>query len=406
MKQLTVAATLALLTSGCASLGNFNTAFRTNELEPNEAAFIDAQQRVILSNQRHGAQRVVCAEPGPDVFSARSASLSGNAQSNDQFAAGLAAATGESAGAVSAPTTAILSQRHAYYRICEAYMNGASDEIDVMLGIRNNQRILAGLLAIEQLTGAVRAAPTVLSSAGSATTGQILSQLSSSRASEVTRRAQSEASRGDLTRQYDDADRRVKEIDLRLGQSEVPADEQIRIRADKALLQDRMGRLERERTQIAETIASSDAIIRALDEGIRAAREGGASTLSVGVTLNPSGATISDGTAQHISAAIVDIVRMMNEQDYGPTTCLAIMRRERYTMTRELEGTCQSILATYIGGLSASAVVRTALASSVQSIVDSARTSGRQLTDAEANLIGQILRHDVGPAPVAAAPSN
>ncbi len=402
MKQLTVAATLALLTSGCASLGNFNTAFRTNELEPDEAAFIDAQQRVILSNQRHGAQRVVCAEPGPDVFSARSAALSGNAQANDQFAAGLAAATGESAAAVSAPTTAILSQRHAYYRICEAYMNGASDEIDVMLGIRNNQRILAGLLAIEQLTGAVRAAPTVLSSAGSATTGQILSQLSSSRASEVARRAQNEASRSELTRQYDDADRRVKEIDLRLGQSEVPADEQTRIRAEKAQLQERMGRLERERTQIAETVASSDAIIRALDDGIRAAREGGASTMSVGVTLNPSGATISDGTAEHISAAIVDIVRMMNEQDYGPTTCLAIMRREKYAMTTELEATCRNILGNYVGGLAVSAVVRSTLAASVQSIVESARTSRRSLTAAEATLIGQILQLNVAAAPSAA----
>jgi hypothetical protein len=366
----------ALAAAGCA---NLNTAFRSTRLDTGQSVFIDAEQRAILSSERYD-QRVLCAEPGPDVFAADSGAFSGNA-SGGEASGGFAASSGQSVGAISAPTTAILAQRHAYFRICEAYMNGASDEIDVLLGIRNNQRSLAGIIAIEQLTGAVRPPATVLSASGSSSSGQLLSQLSSSRQIEVARRAEAQARLDDQTRQQTTLNTRRGEIEAEQSQPNLSDDVKARLRAQLEATNRQLASLETTMADTRATIAASTNIIQSLDTAIAAAREGGAATTATGIVINTDSSTIDGETAETLAAAVVRIVETMNADDYGPTECLASLRRG--TTASPAAEPCRVILARYTEGLEANVALQSALAAAAQHVVQEARRENRALNTEE-----------------------
>jgi hypothetical protein len=371
-----------VLASGCA---NLNTAFRTNRLDTGVSAFIDAKQRAIISRMGPDGRPIICAEPGPDVFTANGGAFSANGSGNGT-SLGLAGATSESAGAISAPTTAILAQRGAYYRICEAYMNGASDDIDVMLGIRNNQRSLAGIIAIEQLTGAVRAPSTVLSASGSSSTGQLLNQLSASRQTEVDRRAQYQTHLDQLTHDRDALEERKAAIVPAAGQSALTP-EQTQLRDD---LDRQITAKEADMTDARGAITASTNIIASLDTAIAAARDGGAATTSTGIIINNGGSTVNGQTAATLAEAVTHIVDSMNSDDYGPTECLAIMRRASATTPPGVLSQCGEILTHYSDALGSEAEVQRMLARAGQHIIDRAIARRQPLTAQEIQFLQQL----------------
>lgn len=138
--------------------------------------FVDAEQRAILSavrptvttttfDYRSGAartsyveertgNRVVCAEPAPDALSAIAAQ-SGVSVSQLNDAVSVEGALSEVAANIGVRTQTIQTLRDGFYRVCEAYMNGLSDEQYAIM-LRRFQTNMIALLAIEQLTGAVR----------------------------------------------------------------------------------------------------------------------------------------------------------------------------------------------------------------------------------------------------------
>lgn len=389
MNKALCACALSLIVTGCASVGNLNTAFRIEDLEVNEVAFIDAHQRAIITGERiidGETRRIVCAEPGPDVFAARSGAMSANA-SNNQASAGFAGSTAESAGQLSTPTTAILSQRHAYYRLCEEFLNGDADDIEYMIGIRNNQRDLATLLAIEQLTGAVRAAPVVLSSGGTANSGQVLAQLTAYRAAAENRREEYSRQVTALTGRHAAAVARIAAIDERLAQSGVTQEEATRLTAEKSQKGAERDRLEAEKNQASAAVVRAEEDIRRLEEAIRGAREGSAATTAQGVAIGET--TIAPEAAEHISNAIVRLVQMSNSRDFGPTTCFAMMRRGN--APADITAQCNAILTAYAGSLASASQTQTAMAYLATTIISAAREQHRALTSAEAELVSQIL---------------
>ncbi|MDR6841199.1 hypothetical protein [Pseudoxanthomonas sacheonensis] len=114
----------------------------------------------------------MCAEAAPDVFSAYASSLSGNlglgaTERNAAFANSMA----ETAATVERTQTINLL-RESMYRTCERYLSGALNEDQFIIQAARDQKSMVAVLAIEQLTGAIRAKPTIIS--GPATSASVI----------------------------------------------------------------------------------------------------------------------------------------------------------------------------------------------------------------------------------------
>ena len=191
MTRLPVTAVLAAtavsvmtLLGGCANLNSISREITV--AEGAKASAIDAKQRVVFSATRarpasaakgtSGASLlpdlVVCAEPSPDALSAISASFSGSQTGSNSEAVQLALTLTEQASSIGLRTQSIQLMRDTMYRACEAYMAGALSPTEFFYLQRRFQNLTLGLLAIEQLTGAVKAAQATLSAAATAGTGE------------------------------------------------------------------------------------------------------------------------------------------------------------------------------------------------------------------------------------------
>lgn len=167
---------LFILTSvalhGCASF----TTFHKDIGEPVTGYSMDAKQRLLLVNNittlgKNGTQekvRRVCAEPSPDALSALGASVGASIISDVGATKQLAAALGESSASIGLRTTSIQLMRDAMYRACEAYLSGGIDDGYYASLQAHSQTLIVGLLAIEQLTGAVQAQQVKLTTDSSA----------------------------------------------------------------------------------------------------------------------------------------------------------------------------------------------------------------------------------------------
>lgn len=163
--------------SACASVGNLTAVNKKETLGSGyngkgfspAGVFIDAEQRAVLSNRRVDKDldtRVVCAEPAPDALSAIAAQA-GVSVSDISNAVSAEGGVSEAAANIGLRTQTIQTLRDGFYRVCEAYMNGLSEEQYAIM-LRRFQTNMIALLAIEQLTGAVKGGDAVVSaSAGS-----------------------------------------------------------------------------------------------------------------------------------------------------------------------------------------------------------------------------------------------
>lgn len=175
MFRIGLIALSALSLSACASIGNLAAVNKKETLGSGlngkgfapAGVFIDAKQRAVLSNKRSDKDiRVVCAEPAPDALSAIAAQA-GVSVSDISNAVSAEGGASEAAANIGLRTQTIQTLRDGFYRVCEAYMNGLSEE-QYSIMLRRFQTNMIALLAIEQLTGAVKGGDAVVSaSAGS-----------------------------------------------------------------------------------------------------------------------------------------------------------------------------------------------------------------------------------------------
>lgn len=156
--------------AACASVGNLTAVNKKESLGGgfggNSAAptgvFVDAEQRAVLSNTRPDKDmRVICAEPAPDALSAIAAQA-GVSVSDISNALTAEGGVSEAAANIGLRTQTIQTLRDGFYRVCEAYMNGLSEE-QYSIMLRRFQTNMIALLAIEQLTGAVKGGDAVVS---------------------------------------------------------------------------------------------------------------------------------------------------------------------------------------------------------------------------------------------------
>ena len=191
LEAIALAACL-VATSGCA---NLNSIYRTHSVRTGEIVLSDAKQRAILTNyesvpimseydaatkkttysKKLGVLTRYCAEPSPDVFTVLSSSLAaaGNAsltQESREIAVNIASQISES-GATIQRTQTIQTLREMMYRLCERYINGALTDESFEAQAARDHRIIVSILAIEQLTNAVRPEPIILKASSSAQAG-------------------------------------------------------------------------------------------------------------------------------------------------------------------------------------------------------------------------------------------
>lgn len=122
---------------------------------------------------------VICAEPSPDALQATAAALAGSGSSEKAAAAlSVAFSNAEAATSIGLRTQAIQLLRDSYYRLCEAYLNDGIDSISYDVLQRRFQAQITTLLAIEQLTGATRAAQNSVTTQSSSDAGANAAQLS------------------------------------------------------------------------------------------------------------------------------------------------------------------------------------------------------------------------------------
>ena len=199
MKNLALAI-VSLLLAGC---GNFNSIHRDLDVSKGVGALVDIKQRAIIavkqplteenssaatpesgSQKTNGGQDktmklLVCAEPSPDALSAYVAEFAAKGELPNGVAGQLSGGTSEGAAFTGLRTYGIQVLRDAMYQNCQAHMNGALTREDYAVLARRNQRYMVALLAIEQLTGAVKSPPVIINTSGSAEVARSLSELRS-----------------------------------------------------------------------------------------------------------------------------------------------------------------------------------------------------------------------------------
>ena len=170
MRRIAIIVLSALSLSACASIGNMAAVNKKETIGSGfggsapAGVFIDAEQRAVLSNKRKDKDiRVVCAEPAPDALSAIAAQA-GVSVSDISNAVSAEGGVSEAAANIGLRTQTIQTLRDGFYRVCEAYMNGLSEE-QYSIMLRRFQTNMIALLAIEQLTGAVKGGDAVGSAA-------------------------------------------------------------------------------------------------------------------------------------------------------------------------------------------------------------------------------------------------
>ncbi|HEU4814758.1 hypothetical protein [Janthinobacterium sp.] len=146
--RMAASASLLLALSACA---NLHTIHRTTDLpDDGKAVHLDAAQRVIHVTKNGKA----CAEPTPDALQSY-ASAFGSALNAGADGASFSNALRANAASVGLHSQSITLMRQHLFNICEYAQNDWLNDADVMLLMERSQDLTLGILAIEQLTGAV-----------------------------------------------------------------------------------------------------------------------------------------------------------------------------------------------------------------------------------------------------------
>ena len=287
----------------------------------------------------------ICAEPSPDAFTVLAASGELSVSNPAGVSAAGSLASTETGASLSRRTTTILAQRDAYFRLCEARANGWIDDIDLMVGQRHNQLSLVGMLAIEQLTGAVSAPAVSIGGSANAVSASAVQAIASARTAELLHNKE-------LKDQLKDAKATQKTKQDELGAHKLPdgADTAAKtaFEAKKAELEKAVKVAEDKVTKLQAEVETSDKVLAAYDKALDGAATG-SSAASMPALIVPQ----PDPAAQAaVAKSVVEIVQMINSNDMGPTICLRYLR-DRVGLSKDGQVNCEDILAEYASGLQA-----------------------------------------------------
>jgi hypothetical protein len=328
MNKLPTLAACATLLTGCANWNSIHHDFRPDS---GDSLAIDANQRVVYTvTKKYGKDvewKAFCAEPSPDALSALSASL-GLDVAVASKAIGAAFASQEAAASIGLRTQTIQTLRDGMYRLCEGYASGALDDTGFARLQRRYQAIMLGLLAIEQLTGAVVANQAVLNGSAGAKLGQSLSHIT---VLVNETRSKSIAAKNDLTAKTAAADTALAEKTKAEDALKAATDKATGVGAATAALKEKSDAAEKadaakkkaaleEATQAAE-LANLESLRKDLDRATAIAATSGS---LVAVSTAAKGPPDSAAFVQ-AADTIKEIVTTIVEHDYTKETCMDAM---------------------------------------------------------------------------------
>lgn len=162
MKRILIILCSAIL-GGCA---NQMSIYRTFDVSKGESPMVDIRQRAIIVAPNGSAKGgyAVCAEPSPDAMAALALEVIGKADVPAKASGQLGLAMQDGAAFTGLRTQSIQLLRDFGYRLCESHLSGALNDAQYDVLMRRFQKNTVALLAVEQLTGTVKAPPVVLTS--------------------------------------------------------------------------------------------------------------------------------------------------------------------------------------------------------------------------------------------------
>ena len=187
VRPVSFARALCLTLSMTAVSACDGTIHRSTNLGGVSVLSLDARQRIVVVGKRLDTRpvkmpdgttvnkeferTVICAEPSPDAIVAQATILAGRAGSGEAAAA-VAAGLSEGAGSIGLRTQSIQLLRDGYYRICEAYLNGAISDNAYKTIVEQIDQFMIVLVAIEAVTGVVVAPAVTVSPSGQVSVGK------------------------------------------------------------------------------------------------------------------------------------------------------------------------------------------------------------------------------------------
>lgn len=233
---------VGLTLCGCAELSTYNKA-NSNE-DKSQLTFIDAKQRVIYSAPKlpnnpgkeqtaEDRVRMFCAEPSPDALSAYAASLGLSLTLQGKGDASVNQAFSESAANIGVRTAGIQALRDITFRNCESYLNGGITAFGLETMQRRFQSTLVSVLAIEQLTGAVREANVALSSKTSGVDVAALATISDNVIASKAALDKAVTTQSGAHKKTTAADQTVKYLNTQMAADELIVNELLKIPEDK-----------------------------------------------------------------------------------------------------------------------------------------------------------------------------
>ena len=174
-----------LAASACQSLGDLGSVYRETDVNDGTTLILDAEQNALVNVDRQVFShfdpdtrqpvfidsQVICSQPAPDAAAADSLGFGAGGSDASGNSGGIDFASGQSVGGIGLRTQSVTLLRDAFFRLCEAYQNGAVDHIEYSVNLRRMENTMIAILAVEQLTGAVEGPAVSLSSSGSAAAG-------------------------------------------------------------------------------------------------------------------------------------------------------------------------------------------------------------------------------------------
>ena len=156
----------AVLMAGCAD----STIHKQANIGGVDTLSLDAKQRLMLVGTRPDGYRVTCTEPSPDALVARAAVPAASGPVNNPTSiggsGGVSGGSTESAGSIGFRDHTIQMLRDGYFRLCEAYMNGALTPRQYEHMITNADTFMVVVSAL-QVLGSNPVAPALAIQAGS-----------------------------------------------------------------------------------------------------------------------------------------------------------------------------------------------------------------------------------------------
>lgn len=330
---------VALIVTGCANISTLNrttilpprgdgpvtgTGPQSNQVDYSTtkasglAIHLDAPQRLVLS--KNG---IVCAEPSPDALQAVAASQGLSFMAPSQATINLANALSTNAGSIGLRTQSITLMREIFYRVCEAAYSGLLPEFEVTQMIRRSQDLTLGVLAIEQLTGTVKAQQIAISTNATADASGNLAatqaSLVAARNNELSLKTAAKEAGDKVTEQ----ETKIAALNAKLTPS-TPATE-----AQKTELKregDKLQTLKDESEFANSSYSDAQRVTKKIQENLGRAMLAASATAGGKASFsNDSYDGISSATSEKISDGVYKIVKEVVTKDYIVEQCISYL---------------------------------------------------------------------------------